>query len=1010
MGTNLDLAWLVSRGASGVQQVSVFASLLGAMRDLRNANTETVEWHEALGKLFQALDDQGSTAPKGVDQTDWDALKADWTTLKQRLRERLPDALQPLTFKLSDLAPAKIGNSTTPGLLEYPLIARTVAGKTSVAAAGLMFDVASSIAADTALSIQVYDAAPAWAQEVGYQLPGAMNLVRVGAHGSLAAGADAAASPAWGKVSLSAGAHAAAALDYCLHFPASRYLAQVLLDSIPQLRAPGDLNGFLEVCKSNGTNAFAMSVFDISGGLTFGGSVTLGKALVQQISIDPQTLKKVATGLAIDLPPPPTVAADVGAALGFKWALDGDYRTTVRKFGDGAAVRIDRLTARTTGASLTVDATFDIDGLQAMLDPVMTKFLPTAEPLLARLGELADLRGLARSALQRQLGLTGTGGWTDIANQLLDLALGGAPNAAATQIGATLNTMFTDFANGYLQRIGADPATLKSNIDALVQQANKVLLTAQPAAGAAGGDTAAASAQITAALKAITTRIDQAYKRFTDQVASVSNDVARTIVAPIAPVGAEIGAFIQQLQGKVNTATEPLVAWLTRYEMARTKVAKAVEQVEREKLAIDWGVTYQKRRESTALVEVLFAQPGAAGPTAKAQALFNAMLTGRLDNYPALIAQCTREGSATEQQCLFRIGQTRSTVYSFSLNLFGFTSITTTSSAADNVVVEVDGMGRITAAGSTAQLGNRMTVGSKTTDASLTIDLEMLAADAAPRLSAIFTASGDSFTRKDRDDFFALLELSGAVTAGTNVRVRDLLWAGATNDATALTHAELSVLYAPDLDAWRRMLAVKPDVLEAATRRRCMDLLGIAMKVKAEPGLLGTSDPAAWAAEWAAQKGIKEADFWAGAKATSTWSGWYESLFDRTPSPSASIPLERSVKRMWQLARISAGVADAWKNVALEEQFLSGLLASPDRPKQAGVFDRLSDLSERIKKGFATTVQFEIADLSKPTKVSWQFLAPILALAAFGEEELGPPLITRVKAVVRAQTIDELIV
>src|SRR5262249_51370013 len=212
-----------------------------------------------------------------------------------------------------------------------------------------------------------------------------------------AAGADAAASPAWGKVSLSAGAHAAAALDYCLHFPASRYLAQVLLDSIPQLRAPGDLRGFLEVCKSNGTNAFAMSVFDISGGLTFGGSVTLGKALVQQISIDPQTLRKVGTALAVDLPPPPTVAADVGAALGFEWALDGDYRTTVRKLGDGAAVRIDRITARTTGASLNVDATLDIDGLQAMLDPVMTKFLPTAEPLLARLGELADLRGLARS-------------------------------------------------------------------------------------------------------------------------------------------------------------------------------------------------------------------------------------------------------------------------------------------------------------------------------------------------------------------------------------------------------------------------------------------------------------------------------------------------------------------------------------------------------------------------------------------------------------------------------------
>jgi len=387
-------------------------------------------------------------------------------------------------------------------------------------------------------------------------------------------------------------------------------------------------------------------------------------------------------------------------------------------------------------------------------------------------------------------------------------------------------------------------------------------------------------------------------------------------------------------------------------------------------------------------------------------------LTGRLDNYPALIAQCTREGSARERQCLFRIGQTRSTMYSFSLNLFSFTSINATSSAVDNVVVDVDGMGRIIAAGATAQLGNQMTVGSKSTDASLTIDLEMFAADAAPRLSAIFTASGDSFTRKDHNDFFALLEDSRAVTTGTNGRVRDLLWAGTTNDATALTHAEFSVLYAPDLSAWRRMLAIKPDVLEAATRQRCMDLLGSAIKVDVERGLdTGASKvPAVWAAEWAAQQGVKDAEFWARAKATPSWSTWYEALIGRTPSFSGSAPQERRVRCIWQLARIAAGVGAAWQNVANAEQFLSDLLASPDRRKQAGVFDQLSDLSEKIKKGFATTVQFEIADIAKPTKVSWQFLAPILTLAAFGEDDASQPLITRVKAVVRGQTIDALIV
>jgi hypothetical protein len=121
---------------------------------------------------------------------------------------------------------------------------------------------------------------------------------------------------------VSAGAHAAAALDYCFQYPESRYLAQVLLDSLPQFRAPGDLQGFLELCKHGSGSDFALTHFDISGGLTFSGSLEIGKALVTQIAIDPQTLKKVSTALAVDLQAQPKVTAALGAAIGFTVRVD----------------------------------------------------------------------------------------------------------------------------------------------------------------------------------------------------------------------------------------------------------------------------------------------------------------------------------------------------------------------------------------------------------------------------------------------------------------------------------------------------------------------------------------------------------------------------------------------------------------------------------------------------------------------------------------------------------------
>lgn len=983
----LDLKWLTASSGSGVQGLSLLSSLLMAMKKLRDAAAVSVGWSEVLSQLVAAL--ESGTRPAPIAQADWGALVKDWVALKDALRDKLPQALRPLTLQLSGLASTPVGDSSTPGRLEYPLLTGDgqVAGADVVG--GLTFDISAGLQGKASVAIQVYAETPDWAGDIGYQAPDAELLVRIGVHGQLMASASAAATPAWGSVSVSGSAQGAASLDYCFAYPSSRYVAQALLDSLPQMPAPGDLSGLLSACQGDD---FAMSIVDVSGGLKIGGSLGVGTALVG----------KIGTGLAdwaaVTLTQPPTVTARLAATVAFNWGLDGDYRTLVRRAGRGASVRIDRLTQRTTGASLDISATLDVDGLQAMLDPVMAKVMPSAAPLISRLGELADLRGLARDTLQKRLGLTGSGTWPSIARQLIAVATGGDASVASASIADELSQTFDDLAKAYVGDKTKDLGPFVRKLASWMQ--------GQLTPGAAA--TPAPATQWTGAIAAIKDRIDKAYTGF---AASVGNDVAGTITQALGGPGASVGAFIGDLQKRSKAATGPLLEWLNAYEAARTKIAKAVAQVEQEKLAVTWAATYQRQRADSVLVEVLIA---VATPSSKA--LYAALRTGRLDDYDRLVTVCEAERSASEVQCLFRATQTRKTQYAFTLNVFKAASVAATTSLMDSIVVDADRTGRIIAAGDTVTLDQQLAVRSKLTDASLTIDLEMLAVPGAlPNLSTLYSASGDNFSAKDRDDFFGLLEKANAVSAGTDDRVRDLLWAGSTSSDATLSNAELSVLYVPDAAAWERLLGVDAKAVESAIRQRCMQLLGMAIDLGAERGLSGGT-PAQWVTGWLQQTNLAEADFWALA-INRRWSDWFNKLVDTAELGVAHAEglakgdVQRSLKQLWAIQRISSGAGAAWAQVADARALLASLRSgSPGALSREEALSRLADISEAIMNGFKAAFASAIPDLEQATKVSWQYLGPILALASLASAGTDPPMITKVKAQVRGQAVAQLIV
>ena len=976
-----NLAWLTQSGSDGVlRPLALLPQVLRSLNTIRNASNPPGDWADALKTLISAADSGKAPAGISIADSDWQALLAEWGLLKSKLQGALPDALRPLTYKLSDLVGAKVNGAAVAGLLTYPLSADTSTNGT-VVEGGLSFATNASANASAAIDFQVYDTVPDWATAVGYVKPDAECLVRLGVHGQLTGSAGASAAPVWGSVALNASADANAALDYCFNFAASRYVAQVLIDSLSEMVAPGDLAGVLNACRAG--SDFCMSVTEISGDLKLGGQLGVGYSWgVASISVGSSDATPIDFG------------AQVGLKAGFDWAVSGGYRTVVECVGSVALLRIERNVHDSTSTSISLSAEIDIRGLQASLTPIVDKMLPSSAALTAKLGDLTDIQGLALKAISKQLGITGAGKWDDVATLLLNEALSPAADrpAAVAALSSALSDKLDALGKSYLGAVTGEIDSATTQLNASIQAALGV-----PALSAA------VTKLVNDGAAAIFRAVDKAYQQFAGYASKSMDDVARALTLPSATVADALAVGSQatvltEARDRLTALTAPLVRWITRYEALRTRIANAIAKVEQQKLALAWAHTYQKTKDQSTIVEVKF-----LASTPASRTLFSEMRAGRLSNYAALLDACGgQEQSAAQTQWLMTDVLQRTVTDSLTFNFFGLLSTSATVTAMDQVSVSADSAGRIVAASDSVSLNAALAASHRLTQASIDLDLQLLAGNAPPPLSSTFSASGDAFTLKNEVDFFGLLTDAGAVGVDVGSSVRKLLWSGASSNTATLTNAELSVLFTPDIAGWNRLVAVAPADLQVAVRKRCLALLGMALKRDDEGGVTNLM-PESWVRDWMNAAQVPESDFWDIANKV-VWSDTYNKLLERASLnfPQAHGmpvgPEQNSVRKLWQIQRISQGVHDAWLNM----QQVSALLAqvrnnAPGFDKKT-VSKQLADCSDQIRSGLARVFTGEIADPGKPTKVNWQFLSLIMTLSDIANAGVASQLITKAKA------------
>lgn len=989
-----DISWVSKSLSDQNQQLAPLLALLSAMKALRtDPSANTPEWFEASDVLVKALD--SNIKPGSVDTQDWALLQTNWQDLKSAISNKLSPGLRPFTYKLSEFLLSTTPPATAPGLLLYPLFSgqRQTAANGVVGNLPIQTTASASIAAS--LSVEASQAAPTQASAIGYVHPEPEYFFRLGLSGTAGGALGADASPAWGRIGGSAAASGTVHLDQCFNYPPSRYLAQVMYDSLKTSPPPGDLSRTFNACQGDD---FAMTSMDISGTASLSGKIDAGTVLVNTVA----SAGAKPSWSPVVLNNPITATANISASFGASWDMNGDHHLTIRQQDHKPVVRLERKINRSTGASFDVAARIGIDGIQAALDPVLNQILPSAQPLIDRLGEFSDIRGMALNALKKELQLTTDDDWTPATQALLNAATGGGAQASQAFADSVKNVL-DGYVRNYLNQGGgsldAAKTALENRIKAeLANVPNAALQTR-------------ISDTVTRALQAVETKITDQIAALGSKLTQADADITSMIAQALAIPAEKLAEFAGQLQNKVTAATSKLAGWLQSYEAAKARIANIIAQIQSNKLALELAYSYQNNSTSAVVIEVSF-----TSLTDHSKALYEAFWSGHLERYASLIEACEKEGSAREIQSLFGRSQDRKIQSGMTLNVFDFVTAQSTTSVLDSIQVSADRNGRILVAKDAISIASKTTLNGAVSETSLSLNLEMLAVkDGVPPLNAQFKGSGDNINSAQIDSFFALLEKSNAVRSGNGKLVSDFLYGGPAGTATHVVQANITGTQVLDLDAWKTLLQTTPDRLRAEVQRCCMTSLTDAIAANAERALMDGT-PAQWVSAWLDYTGWTEEQFWSNAASSPNSKSWSDSVFLAAASGQTPIPVSNpqtplaertSLRRLWEIKRISTGAATAWTAVTAEAQLLAQL---PNVPPEIGVtvYDRLSQLSSTINQGFARAFAFDVPDWEQPIKVSWRFLGLMQAMGNLARPGQTSNFIIKVEATEQGSPVARL--
>jgi len=556
-----------------------------------------------LDDVFQALDaltfdgadaDRVRSILQGHD-LDVEKIAREWRKLRDGLLEVIPDSYHSLGYPLYALSS---GTSTLPKrLLEWPLLDQ---GKKRPPKGLEQLQVVLSGEADLHLA---FEAIPRSLPDA-YPRDGAKPQVRIGMHTTLSAGTEAKAPIQWGSVAGSAGAEAAARLNWYFYNAPKTLFARALVQNIGRLSSPFDLDAIHDLSRRNvdrRSNAPKLAGIHmvVGGTLSLGGEIELSNAVA------------LATG----------VISTISTKLGFRVRRGGEYRYFVYQ-DQGLVVSLYRDKFRALGISRELGLDLDFTPLYQKLRDLLRPRLGRLADLLERLQEVLPGDADQRLAQDKNIGKR----FDESPNgQILKALIGFDPENSASRLLAEriLGEIETSTARWPDDVDGAAAKVSKSVMEGLeipvAQREELSQLIQKEAAGA-----------IKSELNRLRKGVENAVRKKSDFEA---------LDGLLGDLGHEVQKSITGTQKRIDAVLEPVREELTKYQAQLQKLRTALEQAVITKLEAKIHAEEERKSSTSADLLIRFRRVDE-----QAKTLYRKVMTGSLEEAFRLLREQPDDG------------------------------------------------------------------------------------------------------------------------------------------------------------------------------------------------------------------------------------------------------------------------------------------------------------------------------------------------------------------------------
>lgn len=780
------LNWLVSNGKS-VASVFAIADSLKQMIEKYPAPGASTNWEwlreELEGKPLH------DNARKAVSADVLTQAKEEWGKLRKELNERLPEALQPLAQTTAQLAQG--------AGLEWPLFDLDKGAAEGPWKFGLQGKLDCTVTAYRPQS----DSA------LGFDIPSGKVGLGLALHGDASIDVGAQGGFSWGSAEIGSKTGASAVLEAFATPQGDKPLALDLARLVSNMPVPGQLDSLFE--RSSGAPKqleIRALHLKVDGTLTVSGAVSVGTSVVKSDAGKPMA----------------SLGIDVGLSANLQHERDYNLRVLL----DGVKAKVELTCSRTAhqelGASL--DAGLSIRGYANRLSAALQEALPTAQPLIEKLGTLTDIHGWLIELLPRELD-----GAAEEAAQILLQA--NSATSRKTQLVALLQQAFVD---AYDEQ-GFDfkqlaPSRVK--LEQAVVERVLALLGGKDIGGVVAKHLAPGVHRLFDKFDA---QLKDEIGKIRKAIEAASGEALEKLVAPLADAADSLQAFVQKIQQKIDEVDAPLLAWLNAYEEKRASLLKSLAQVAGSQLKLSLGTTIATTHDEVSLLSATFVRYSFA-----ADALYRGLWRGDLRGLPALLKRAEYD-HAIESDYSGWLADTfvRQKTYRFSLDFFGLGGISATSSSLSRIAIKADLRSqRILACSTQATLDARLVSFGQEQDATLGLTLDAFATSGnGVPLTMSFSESGKQIDKDDVQMYFQSMAAAHLVDPTVRERAWRLLQGSAGQQGNKLSRALLRTQMQLSGDEWRTLLKVhSSDIHEA--------VCGVVWEVA----------QAAWAVEWAGDK------------------------------------------------------------------------------------------------------------------------------------------------------------